>query len=473
MSEFKHIFKTKAATYILYGGLTVVFGSVTAFGIAQLSSNKQSDTVAESKVQKKEKTRKTSETTSDMTTETTTVLSQNSGKKKMVLPDIYFNTDGKLYGSKGIFSGLWPTLEGLVAQSNESYIKALAVYVGDNTELDRCAYENDKFIKINGYGTVHWSQWGHAWPDNYSCAGGAMPDYEAETYSPSAAPTHSEQVKEDSSQQIQSDTSDKTADKKTEEKDNENIQTNKNEGRYNAPKSEFPDFFSNLFSAEKAQQSQQDSSSEPEVKQDDASLADESEGEEQVDDFMYSEQAVSAPIVLDWGIGGIGSITSSSATYGSGSWGASACGVCSLAMALSTLSGVTVSPPECALAANLLIGNGAWYGNVLYSTSQARLAAMAGFPTGLEPWQSAKKETLDNCLDNNGVALFVTDKQAWASGGGKHYIMVRGRQGDKYYTADSGKNPTGAFTYDEISSGYCEQYIVYIYPKNYKGKEKR
>ncbi|HAG04967.1 MAG TPA: hypothetical protein DCG28_05940, partial [Lachnospiraceae bacterium] len=106
-------------------------------------------------------------------------------------------------------------------------------------------------------------------------------------------------------------------------------------------------------------------------------------------------------------------------------------------------------------------------------SSQARLAAMAGFPTGLEPWQSAKKETLDNCLDNNGVALFVTDKQAWASGGGKHYIMVRGRQGDKYYTADSGKNPTGAFTYDEISSGYCEQYIVYIYPKNYKGKEKR
>lgn len=44
--------------------------------------------------------------------------------------------------------------------------------------------------------------------------------------------------------------------------------------------------------------------------------------------------------------------------------------------------------------------------------------------------------------------------------------MVRNRVGDKYYTADSGKNPTHGFTYQQLSAGYCQQYVVYIYPKN-------
>lgn len=46
------------------------------------------------------------------------------------------------------------------------------VYVGDNTELEKCKYEEDKFTKINGYGTVHWHQVGHKWPNKYSCAYG-------------------------------------------------------------------------------------------------------------------------------------------------------------------------------------------------------------------------------------------------------------------------------------------------------------
>ena len=52
-------------------------------------------------------------------------------------------------------------------------------------------------------------------------------------------------------------------------------------------------------------------------------------------------------------------------------WAGNSCGVCSLAMALSTLSGVTVSPPAVALAANLLIGSSAWYQVIIYSKSQA------------------------------------------------------------------------------------------------------
>ena len=44
--------------------------------------------------------------------------------------------------------------------------------------------------------------------------------------------------------------------------------------------------------------------------------------------------------------------------------------------------------------------------------------------------------------------------------------MVRNRVGDKYYTADSGKNPTHGFTYEQLSAGYCQQYVVYIYPKS-------
>ena len=147
-------------------------------------------------------------------------------------------------------------------------------------------------------------------------------------------------------------------------------------------------------------------------------------------------------------------------------WAGNSCGVCSLAMALSTLSGVTVSPPEVALAANLLIGNSAWYQVIIYSKSQAKLAQLAGFPVYMEPWNEAKKSTMDACLDANGVALFVSKGSDWVDFGGRHYIMVRNRVGDKYYTADSGKNPTHGFTYQQLSAGYCQQYVVYIYPKN-------
>ena len=73
----------------------------------------------------------------------------------------HYNADGKLYGKKGTFSGLWPQLEKVAKASNEQYIKDLMVYVGDNTELEKCKYEEDKFTKINGYGTVHWHQLGH------------------------------------------------------------------------------------------------------------------------------------------------------------------------------------------------------------------------------------------------------------------------------------------------------------------------
>jgi hypothetical protein len=158
--------------------------------------------------------------------------------------------------------------------------------------------------------------------------------------------------------------------------------------------------------------------------------------------------------------------------YKGGVWASDSCGTCSLAMVLSTLSGVTVSPPEVALAANALIGEKAWYKTILLSQSQAKLAELAGFTVKTENYNTATKAAMDDCLDNNGMALFVTDKSTWASLGGRHYIAVRNRVGDKYYTADSGKNPTGGYTYEQLSSGYNQQMIVYIYPKGYGKTDK-
>jgi hypothetical protein len=319
------------------------------------------------------------------TEETTNVVSGNTSSAVKC----YFNSDGKLYGNKGEFSGLWPELEAAARASNEQYIKDLIPFVGDNTELKKSDYENDKFKDINGYGTVHWSQSGHKWPNRYSRAA-------------SGYITTTEKVNE--------------AFDNLEQKENTEETTSENEyGPISASEIVLSD--SALETEETAQ---------PKT----------------ITKIVSFEQLAQGKV-----------------------WASNSCGVCSLAMALSTLSGVTVSPPEVALAANLLIGNSAWYDTILYSKAQAKLAELAGFKVVMEPYNKAKKATMDDCLSNNGVALFVTNQSDWVSGGGRHYIMVRNKVGDKYYTADSGKNPTGGFTYEEISAGYCQQYIVYIYPK--------
>lgn len=312
----------------------------------------------------------------------------------------HYNADGKLYGTKGKFSGLWPQLEAAAKSSNEKYIKDLIVYVGDNTELDKSSYEEDKFVKINGYGTVHWSQSGHKWPNKYSAAFSG--------FIPSA------------------------------------------------------DLFNTIKKEEKAEEMTKLNTSNG-----DGSL-------KPMEDIVLSDSALAAENTTEGttvNTTETKSETTTAITYKATSsdmagklWGSNSCGVCSLAMALSTLSGVTVSPPEVALAANLLIGKSAWYDTILYSKSQAKLAQLAGFNVTMEPYNAAKKETMDACLDANGVALFVTNKAPWVING-RHYIMVRNKVGDKYYTADSGNNPTQGFTYAEISAGYCQQYIVYIYPK--------
>lgn len=322
--------------------------------------------------------------TTEMTTETTTIAT----------PKVHYNADGKLYGKKGSFSGLWPELEVKAKASNEQYIKDLMVYVGDNTELKKSNYENDKFKQINGYGTVHWSQGGHKWPNKYSAAHSGYT-----TVSNNLFDKIKQNIKDDDLK------------------------------------------FYDLNA----------------VKTDNVESGAAIENNTIVQVEEVSTETTTKAVSKNK--------TVKSSTLAPGRlWGSDSCGVCSLAMALSTLSGVTVSPPEVALAANLLIGKGAWYDTILYSTSQAKLAQLAGFDVKLEPYNQAKKETMDDCLNKNGVALFVSNKSPWVTNG-RHYIMVRNKVGDKYYTADSGNNPTGGFSYQELSSGYCQQYIVYIYPK--------
>ncbi|MGN1317491.1 MAG: hypothetical protein ACI4VF_00645 [Lachnospirales bacterium] len=335
--------------------------------------------------------------TTDYATEYTTYYEDTTETTTVSLAvKCHYNADGKLYGEKGKFSGLWPQLEQAAKSSNEQYIKDLMVYVGDNTELKKSDYEEDKFTKINGYGTVHWSQSGHKWPNKYSASySGFVPSV-------------------------------------------------------------------NLFDTIKIEEKPENMTSSLDngalVPMADISLSDsailmETTTEETTEEL--TETTTSAYKAAS---------TNKTKSIEGSVWGSNSCGVCSLAMALSTLSGVTVSPPEVALAANLLIGKSAWYDTILYSKSQAKLAQLAGFNVNMEPYNNAKKETMDACLNANGVALFVTNKSPWVTNG-RHYIMVRNKVGDKYYTADSGNNPTKGFTYEELSSGYCQQYIVYIYPK--------
>lgn len=354
--------------------------------------------------------------TSTTTTQTTTEASTETTTSVLC----HYNADGKLYGTKGKFSGIWPQLEQAAKASKEQYIKDLMVYVGDNTELEQCSYEEDKFKQINGYGTVHWHQVGHKWPNKYSCAYNGIITY-------------------DSANLFKVIKSEEKFDETTE------ITSNTIEENGNVP------VMGEIALSDSAIEI---SVSESTVEMTTEEIT-EAESLSVTEESTKAESPVSASS---------NKVDTSSFAEGK-VWAGNSCGTCSLAMALSTLSGVTVSPPEVALAANLLIGKSAWYEVILYSKAQAKLAQLAGFPVYMEPWNSAKKETMDACLNANGVALFVTKGSDWVANGGRHYIMVRNKVGDKYYTADSGKNPTHSFTYEQISAGYCQQYIVYIYPK--------
>lgn len=335
----------------------------------------------------------------------------------------HYNADGKLYGKKGIFSGLWPQLEKVAKASNEQYIKDLMVYVGDNTELEKSKYEEDKFTKINGYGTVHWHQLGHKWPNKYSCAYGGG--------STSSSNSLFKNIKKDEKIEAVSEAVTESVGK-----DGKVIEV--------MPEIMLSD---SAVKVEEATTKVVEKSTEQTTK---AKTANKNKSKTEPATELQTANSV---------------IEVSGLAPGK-VWAGNSCGVCSLAMALSTLSGVTVSPPEVALAANLLIGSSAWYQVIIYSKSQAKLAQLAGFPVYMEPWNEAKKATMDACLDANGVALFVSKGSDWVDFGGRHYIMVRNRVGDKYYTADSGKNPTHGFTYEQLSAGYCQQYVVYIYPKS-------
>ena len=328
-----------------------------------------------------------------------------------------------MYGKKGTFSGLWPQLEKVAKASNEQYIKDLMVYVGDNTELEKSKYEEDKFTKINGYGTVHWHQLGHKWPNKYSCAYGGG--------STSSSNSLFKNIKKDEKIEAVSEAVTESVGK-----DGKVIEV--------MPEIMLSD---SAVKVEEATTKVVEKSIEQTTK---AKTANKNKSKTEPATELQTANSV---------------IEVSGLAPGK-VWAGNSCGVCSLAMALSTLSGVTVSPPEVALAANLLIGNSAWYQVIIYSKSQAKLAQLAGFPVYMEPWNEAKKSTMDACLDANGVALFVSKGSDWVDFGGRHYIMVRNRVGDKYYTADSGKNPTHGFTYQQLSAGYCQQYVVYIYPKS-------
>lgn len=350
-------------------------------------------------------------TTSEVYTESTT----------MGQVQCHYNSDGKLYGKKGTFSGIWPNLEKVAKASNEQYIKDLMVYVGDNTELEKSKYEEDKFTKINGYGTVHWRQSGHKWPNKYSCL------YNGESSSNSDS-LFKKIKKEEKIENV--------TEVSTEHIEQEGVIATMAEMVLS----------DSAVDIEKSTETTTKAEEKPEKN----NTAKENNQKEKTSELVRVNAVTSAGIAP-------GKV-----------WAGNACGVCSLAMALSTLSGVTVSPPEVAIAANLLIGESAWYQVILYSKSQAKLAQLAGYPVYMEPWNEAKKSTMDACLNANGVALFVSKRPEWVDYGGRHYIMVRNKVGDKYYTADSGKNPTGGYTYEELSDGYCQQYIVYIYPKTVK-----
>jgi hypothetical protein len=156
-------------------------------------------------------------------------------------------------------------------------------------------------------------------------------------------------------------------------------------------------------------------------------------------------------------------------------FGSSSCSVCSSAMVMSTMTGLKVTPAEVAIAANTLTTRGKanpWSGNVMTISGITTLFKDAGFTAEMK--SGFDQSTINGVLDNNGFVIFVIGGNTpWGNTTG-HYITLRGRNGDTYYTADSGgKNPTKGFTWAEITSGHSSKMsqgyvIVTSAPSNIK-----
>ncbi len=107
------------------------------------------------------------------------------------------------------------------------------------------------------------------------------------------------------------------------------------------------------------------------------------------------------------------------------------CGACALAMGVSGLTGMEVTPLEIVQYLNS-IGT-----NTVYNGSGSAQKVAAKYGLSYEFINRSNKAKIDAALDQGKVLIFSIKANGIYTGDG-HFIMCVGRQGDKYYVLESG-----------------------------------
>lgn len=163
---------------------------------------------------------------------------------------------------------------------------------------------------------------------------------------------------------------------------------------------------------------------------------------------------------------------------GSNTIGGAGCGICSLAMTLTSLSGKVVNPAEIIVAGNTYGDRHAGksssniFSGVITGTGIVNLATDAGFKA--ERIGSFEQSKIDAALNQGAYIIYATVNSSWGWGSGNHYITITDKDNEgKYHIIDSAniwKNGANepfsvGTTFEKIKASDTGQGVEIIYPR--------
>lgn len=163
---------------------------------------------------------------------------------------------------------------------------------------------------------------------------------------------------------------------------------------------------------------------------------------------------------------------------GSNTIGGAGCGICSLAMTLTSLSGKVVNPAEIIVAGHTYGDRHAGksssniFSGVITGTGIVNLATDAGFKA--ERIGSFEQSKIDAALNQGAYIIYATVNSSWGWGSGNHYITITDKDNEgKYHIIDSAniwKNGANepfsvGTTFEKIKASDTGQGVEIIYPR--------
>lgn len=135
----------------------------------------------------------------------------------------------------------------------------------------------------------------------------------------------------------------------------------------------------------------------------------------------------------------------------------SGCGACALAMAVTALTGETVTPKDIVKFLNSKDIN------TVYNGETCVKAVCKKYNLNYKSISRSNKTTIDSWLDKGGLIIMTINANGIYTGGG-HYIMCTGRDSDGYYVMESGSyyKTDKAYKFNQVfTSGNQGPFVIY------------